>query len=123
VLDVDGFKSVNDRHGHLAGDAALEQLGLVLRAGLRAADTAYRIGGDEFALLLPETTAAEARAVIERIAESLVDAGERAGTPLRASFGVVVGDGAMTDAERLLREADAAMYEAKRTGARIHFVA
>jgi diguanylate cyclase (GGDEF)-like protein len=123
VLDVDGFKSVNDRHGHLAGDAALEQLGLVLRAGLRAADTAYRIGGDEFALLLPETTAAEARAVIERIAESLVDAGERAGTPLRASFGVVVGDGATTDAERLLRDADAAMYEAKRTGAHIHFVA
>ena len=61
VLDVDGFKSVNDRHGHLAGDAALEQLGLVLRAGLRAADTAYRIGGDEFALLLPETSAPEAR--------------------------------------------------------------
>jgi diguanylate cyclase (GGDEF)-like protein len=123
VLDVDGFKSVNDRHGHLAGDAALEQLGLVLRAGLRAADTAYRIGGDEFALLLPETSAPEARAVIERIAENLEKAGDRAGTPLRASFGVVVGDGALTDAERLLRDADAAMYEAKRTGAHIHFVA
>jgi diguanylate cyclase (GGDEF)-like protein len=123
VLDVDGFKTVNDRHGHLAGDAALEQLGLVLRAGLRAADTAYRIGGDEFALLLPETTAADARAVIERIAEDLVEAGDRAGTPLRASFGVVVGDRTSTDAERLLREADAAMYEAKRTGAHIHFVA
>ena len=78
VLDVDGFKSVNDRHGHLAGDAALEQLGLVLRAGLRAADTAYRIGGDEFALLLPETSAPEARAVIERIAENL-EASRRAG--------------------------------------------
>jgi len=123
VLDVDGFKSVNDRHGHLAGDAALEQLGLILRAGLRAADTAYRIGGDEFALLLPETSAPEARAVIERIAENLEGAGERAGTPLRASFGVIVGEGGLTDAERLLRDADAAMYEAKRTGAHIHFVA
>jgi diguanylate cyclase (GGDEF)-like protein len=123
VLDVDEFKSVNDRHGHLAGDAALEQLGLVLRAGLRAADTAYRIGGDEFALLLPETSAAEARAVIERIAADLVAAGERAGTPLRASFGVIVGEAGLTDAEGLLREADAAMYEAKRTGAHIHFVA
>ena len=123
VLDVDGFKSVNDRHGHLAGDAALEQLGLVLRAGLRAADAAYRIGGDEFALLLPETSAAEARAVIERIAEDLEATGDRAGTPLRASFGVIVGDAGLTDAERLLREADAAMYEAKRTGAHIHFVA
>jgi diguanylate cyclase (GGDEF)-like protein len=123
VLDVDGFKSVNDRHGHLAGDAALEQLGLVLRAGLRAADTAYRIGGDEFALLLPETSAVEARTVIERIAEDLEATGDRAGTPLRASFGVIVGDAGLTDAERLLREADAAMYEAKRTGAHIHFVA
>ena len=123
VLDVDGFKSVNDRHGHLAGDAALEQLGLVLRAGLRAADTAYRIGGDEFALLLPETSAPEARAAIERIAEDLEAAGDRAGTPLRASFGVIVGEGGLTDAERLLRSADAAMYEAKRTGAHIHFVA
>jgi diguanylate cyclase (GGDEF)-like protein len=123
VLDVDGFKSVNDRHGHLAGDAALERLGLVLRAGLRAADTAYRIGGDEFALLLPETDAVEARAVIERIAEDLEAAGEMAGTPLRASFGVIVGEAGLTDAERLLREADAAMYEAKRTGAHIHFVA
>jgi diguanylate cyclase (GGDEF)-like protein len=123
VLDVDGFKSVNDRHGHLAGDAALEHLGLVLRAGLRAADTAYRIGGDEFALLLPETSAAEARAVIERIAEDLEAAGDRAGTPLRASFGVLVAEPGLTDAEQLLRGADAAMYEAKRTGAHIHFVA
>jgi diguanylate cyclase (GGDEF)-like protein len=122
VLDVDGFKSVNDRHGHLAGDAALERFGLVLRAGLRAADTAYRIGGDEFALLLPETSAPEARAVIERIAEDLEGAGDQAGMPLRASFGVIVGEGGLTDAERLLRGADAAMYEAKRTGAHIHFV-
>jgi diguanylate cyclase (GGDEF)-like protein len=124
VLDVDGFKAVNDRHGHLAGDAALEQLGRVLRAGLRAADTAYRIGGDEFALLLPETSAAEARAVIERIAEELAAAGDRAGTALRASFGVIVGEAAgSADADQLLRAADAAMYEAKRTGAHIHFVA
>jgi diguanylate cyclase (GGDEF)-like protein len=123
VLDVDGFKLVNDRHGHLAGDAALEQLGLVLRAGLRAADTAYRIGGDEFALLLPETSTDEARAVIERIADDLQAAGERAGTALRASFGVLVADAGLTSADQLLRAADAAMYEAKRTGAHIHFVA
>jgi diguanylate cyclase (GGDEF)-like protein len=123
VLDVDDFKLVNDRHGHLAGDAALERLGLVLRAGLRAADTAYRIGGDEFALLLPETTAGEARAVLERIADDLRAAGERSGTPLRASFGVIVSESGLSDPEQLLRGADAAMYEAKRTGAHIHFVA
>ena len=123
VLDVDGFKLVNDRHGHLAGDAALERLGLVLRAGLRAADTAYRIGGDEFALLLPETSAGEARAVIERIAHDLDAAGERSGTPLRASFGVIVAETGLGDAEQLLRGADAAMYEAKRSGVPIHFVA
>jgi diguanylate cyclase (GGDEF)-like protein len=123
VLDVDGFKLVNDRHGHLAGDAALERLGLVLRAGLRAADTAYRIGGDEFALLLPETSAGEARALLDRIADDLQAAGERSGTPLRASFGVIVSESGLGDPEQLLRGADAAMYEAKRTGAHIHFVA
>jgi diguanylate cyclase (GGDEF)-like protein len=123
VLDVDGFKLVNDRHGHLAGDAALERLGLVLRAGLRAADTAYRIGGDEFALLLPETSAGEARAVLERLADDLQAAGDRSGTPLRASFGVIVAESGLGDPEELLRGADAAMYEAKRTGAHIHFVA
>jgi GGDEF domain-containing protein len=61
--------------------------------------------------------------VIERIADDLENAGARAGTPLRASFGVLVADAAVTSADQLLRAADAAMYEAKRTGAHIHFVA
>ena len=123
VLDVDGFKSVNDRHGHLAGDAALQQVGTVVGAGLRVADTAYRIGGDEFALLLPETSTDEARAVIERIAADLRRSGAEHGAALSASYGAVVCEDAGVNPDRLLREADGAMYAAKRSGTRIQFVA
>jgi diguanylate cyclase (GGDEF)-like protein len=71
VLDVDGLKKVNDTQGHLAGDVLLRNLAEALRAGLREADGAYRIGGDEFALLLPQTGSQRATAVVERM---MVDA-------------------------------------------------
>jgi diguanylate cyclase (GGDEF)-like protein len=121
VLDVNGLKEVNDARGHQAGDEALVTTGSVLRAGLRSADTAYRIGGDEFALLLPETSAGEARAVVERIAAELRSAPD-AGR-LAASFGVALWNEAVTEPEWLLREADSAMYVAKRSGESIHFAA
>ena len=121
VLDVDGLKEVNDARGHQAGDDALVRTGSVLRAGLRSADTAYRIGGDEFALLLPETTADEARAVVERIADELRATPEA--DRLAASFGVALWSEAFAEPEALLREADAAMYVAKRSGASVHFAA
>ena len=90
LCDLNGFKALNDAHGHAAGDAALEQIGAVLACGLRRADAAYRIGGDEFALLLPETTADHAAAVVERISDAMSAAftGHMAG--LEASFGIAV---------------------------------
>jgi diguanylate cyclase (GGDEF)-like protein len=120
VLDVDGFKALNDHHGHLAGDVALEAIGEVLRTTLRRSDCAFRLGGDEFALILEEAGVPEATYVVERIGEGIaaVDAGEN--RHLRASFGVALGDGT-PDPEALLRAADAAMYEAKRAGAGVRF--
>jgi len=119
VLDVDGFKGLNDRHGHAAGDAALAAIGKVLQSSLRLGDHAFRLGGDEFALVLDHSGAAEAELVVHRVCDALdvLEVGE--GTSLRASFGVVVGAGETADPEALLRAADSAMYEAKRAGERL----
>jgi diguanylate cyclase (GGDEF)-like protein len=107
LCDLDGFKQINDREGHLAGDEILNHAAAVLGAAVRAEDTPFRVGGDEFALILAETTAAEARPVVERLAGALAGAADR---PLSASFGVSVfpRDGGGHDA--LFRAADAAMY-------------
>jgi diguanylate cyclase (GGDEF)-like protein len=114
LCDLDGFKSVNDTLGHPAGDEALKMFAAAARKSLRKADYAFRIGGDEFALLLAETTDAEARVVIERVAERLE------GT--RASFGVASCPADATDAQTLFRLADEALYEAKRSGSGVAFV-
>jgi diguanylate cyclase (GGDEF)-like protein len=116
LCDLNGFKALNDAHGHAAGDEALEQIGAVLRRGLRRADSAYRIGGDEFALILPETTAEDAAAVGGRVSAAMTSAftGNMAG--LGASFGVAVCPQDGTTPEALFRAADAAMYAAKRPG-------
>ena len=67
VIDLDGLKRVNDTEGHAAGDAYLKALAQALRNALRIGDTAYRIGGDEFVVLLPETDEGRAKAVAQRI--------------------------------------------------------
>jgi diguanylate cyclase (GGDEF)-like protein len=116
LCDLNGFKALNDTHGHAAGDAALEQIGTILRSGLRRADAAYRIGGDEFALILPETSADDAAGVAGRVSTAMAAAftGNMAG--LGASFGVSVCPADGTTPEALFRAADAAMYAAKRPG-------
>jgi diguanylate cyclase (GGDEF)-like protein len=120
VLDLDGFKQINDREGHLAGDEILNHAAAILGGAVRTEDTAFRVGGDEFALILPETTAEEALPVVERLSAALAGAADR---PLSASFGVAVfpRDGGGHDA--LFRAADAAMYTAKRDGSGIRFAA
>ena len=111
LCDLDGFKALNDTLGHAAGDAALERVGGVFQAALRAGDAAFRIGGDEFALLLPETDRAEADPVVLRVTQALhADPGtERLG----ASFGIAVCPADGTDSQVLFRAADAAMYATK----------
>jgi diguanylate cyclase (GGDEF)-like protein len=115
LCDLDGFKELNDRDGHPAGDAALQRFGLVLQAALRKGDDAYRIGGDEFAVLLAEATEADARAVVGRVTEHLGDG-------LRASFGVASCPEHAGDAQTLFRLADDALYQAKRDGSGLRFV-
>ena len=110
LCDLDGFKSVNDTLGHPAGDEALKMFAAAARQSLRKADDAFRIGGDEFALLLAEATDADARRVIERVGERLE------GT--RASFGIASCPADASDAQALFRLADKALYEAKRSPTR-----
>jgi diguanylate cyclase (GGDEF)-like protein len=111
LCDLNGFKALNDARGHAAGDAALERVGGLLLAALRTIDDAFRIGGDEFALLLPETGAEETRRVVERVSRQLDD--DPATTGLSASFGIAVCPLDGSDPEPLFRAADAAMYHAK----------
>jgi diguanylate cyclase (GGDEF)-like protein len=120
VLDIDGFKSLNDFYGHFEGDVALEAIGAVLRATMRRSDCAFRLGGDEFALILEDAGVQEATAAVDRIGAGIAGVQAGAGHMLRASFGVALGDGT-PDPEGLLQAADAAMYEAKRAGVGVRF--
>jgi diguanylate cyclase (GGDEF)-like protein len=120
MLDLDGFKGINDREGHLAGDRYLRAAGLAIRGRLRGADLACRYGGDEFCILLPETDLDGARPIAERlravIADLVVDldAGSARAT---CSIGVSVHpDHAGGDVRALLLRADQALYQAKRAG-------
>jgi diguanylate cyclase (GGDEF)-like protein len=123
VLDVDGFKGINDRHGHMAGDSALARIADLLSHELRGPDAAFRIGGDEFALILPEIDPESIDPVVNRIATHLERACASDGHAVTASFGVAVFGGVAHDPDALLRAADAAMYAAKRSGERTHFAA
>ena len=121
LCDLDGFKGVNDSLGHPAGDSALQAFAKIVRKSLRKHDAAFRIGGDEFALLLAEASEADTREVIGRIQAKLDRASDRLGG-MRASFGVAECPADATDAQSLFRRADEALYEAKRAGTGIHFV-
>jgi diguanylate cyclase (GGDEF)-like protein len=116
VCDLDGFKDVNDRHGHLAGDEALEHVASVLRDALRSSDGAYRLGGDEFGLILVEAGSDVAGEVVQRVCGSLAFPHDERLTDLRASFGVAVCPEHGLTPSALFNAADQAMYDAKRAG-------
>jgi diguanylate cyclase len=118
MLDVDGFKALNDAHGHEAGDAALAALSQALTGILREADVPARLGGDEFGVVLPATTADGARHLAERI-RAAVEAVRLSVPAGEASLSVSVGAAAFVSGmtpERLLKAADEALYRAKREG-------
>jgi len=117
LIDVDGLKQINDHHGHLVGSRALCRVAEVLHMACRAVDTAARFGGDEFALVLPETDEAAARRVIERIVARLRQDSEKPHVTISAGFALYARDG--DTGERLLGAADAALYENKRRHRRV----
>jgi len=116
VLDLDGFKAVNDRSGHLAGDAVLALAGERIREAVRSSDVACRIGGDEFGIVLPESTLEESEQLAERLRAHMSSRPASGAGWLTASAGVAEL-GAGDDPELLFRRADEALYRAKRAGA------
>ncbi|HEY8775942.1 MAG TPA: diguanylate cyclase [Gaiellaceae bacterium] len=115
LLDLDFFKSINDAYGHQAGDAALMQAANLLEEGARAGDVLGRIGGDEFALLLPETTAESALPIAERWAAEFRAAPVGVAAHLTMSAGIC-DLGQAKDSKELLQLADGALYWAKNQG-------
>ena len=119
-IDMDGFKNVNTKHGHLAGSKALVEAASVIRACARETDVVARFGGDEFALILPDTGREGAVAVAERIrdrirAHSFLEL-EGLALRLTASIGIATLPDITGSAEELLKAADRAMYQVKDSG-------
>jgi diguanylate cyclase (GGDEF)-like protein len=116
MLDIDDFKSVNDRWGHQEGDRILVELAAVIRAGTRESDVCCRIGGEEFAVILPFTAVpAEALGIAERIRVAAM-ALESHGRPVTFSAGVALCAGSGRSVRDLVGNADRALYRAKREG-------
>jgi diguanylate cyclase (GGDEF)-like protein len=113
-LDIDDFKDVNDQLGHAEGDALLAVVARTLRTDTRAMDAVARLGGDEFGLLLPETDAAMADALLGRVRASLLDAMARHGWNVRFSTGAAVFHSAAASVDEMMARADELMYAAKR---------
>ncbi|HVC02805.1 MAG TPA: DUF484 family protein [Steroidobacteraceae bacterium] len=126
MIDVDRFKAVNDAYGHLAGDNALREIAHRVESQIRSMDTAARFGGDELAILLPETTAAEAAILGERIRGAIAAQPFALTAAIARKLTVSVGVAALSPgrhevdlialANRLLADADAALYRAKALG-------
>lgn len=118
VIDLDRLKAINDRHGHYAGQAALRDVAAAIRAELRASDIGARWGGDEFAVIAPNTSQGAAWVMAERIRHAIANAKTK--WPLTGSIGLTTLDGSDAandvDVETLMRSADAALYEAKHRG-------
>ena len=117
VLDLDHLKSLNDQHGHHAGDYALSEIARAIQLEMRSIDVGARLGGDEFALLAVGADDASAQTVAARLRSAIED--QTAAYPITASIGIVTFDPSrdrLDDIAALIRAADKALYTAKRAG-------
>jgi len=116
VADLDRFKDINDGFGHPAGDAALRGVGALARDVGRGSDVMARIGGDEFAAVLPDTGADGALAYVEQLRDAVTGLSDPGGRALTMSFGIVEAEAGEVSATALVHAADQALYRAKRLG-------
>ena len=115
-LDVDHFKSANDRLGHRAGDKVLEEVAAAVTRTVRATDLFARVGGDEFVLLLPETDAREAMTVVQRVRAAAATAARASGYPAALSAGIATFRFPPESVDAMLAAADDLLYKAKAAG-------
>jgi diguanylate cyclase (GGDEF)-like protein len=115
LSDLDHFKAVNDTQGHAVGDAVLREVAYCLRKRLRAFDLAYRLGGEEFLVLLPGASASDAAILAEELRKTVL-ADRRGGVPVTMSFGVSASQPGSFDYEEVFKAADQALYGAKAAG-------
>ena len=123
MLDLDGFKQVNDTFGHLTGDEVLKSIAVALQSAVRAVDVVARFGGDEFVVMLTDTGPEEATLVAQRLNAKIRDAATRVAPskPVTASIGIAAAR-ATQDVTVLLNHADDAAYRAKQAGGNRHSV-
>jgi diguanylate cyclase (GGDEF)-like protein len=115
LCDLDNFKLVNDRFGHAVGDAVLQEVAYAMRAELRAADSIYRVGGEEILVVLPSAGEKDAIEIAERLRETVRDR-QPGGVPVTVSIGVAVSEEGRIATDDLVRTADTALYRAKEGG-------
>lgn len=119
MVDIDHFKSVNDRYGHDVGDTVIKSVAQMLQCHRRASDIVGRLGGEEFALMLPEATLDNAATVGERLRRFVEEAAVKAGEiilSVTVSIGASASDDGTAGVEALLKQADVALYQAKHSG-------
>ena len=116
VFDLDSFKSFNDNYGHLAGDKLLKQVGSITKGAMRGSDQAFRYGGDEFAVLLPQTAIEAAYQVAERIRKRVASEMKASRIPVSVSLGLASWPADGLNANDLINAADKALYQAQRSG-------
>ena len=116
ILDLDSFKIFNDKYGHLSGDKLLREIGGIIKGAIRGADQAFRYGGDEFAVLLPQTAIDAATQVAERVRQHIATKVKAGSVPITASLGLASWPADGIGPDEMLSAADAALYRAKRSG-------